>query len=104
LIERLNLPAEVSTQEAAAILGCCKHTVLQYLEEGLLEWRNIAPPSSNRPIYRFTLRSVTELRLAYQRGSARPPQASKATEKKRRSKPAFDYKPQHLRRKKRAAQ
>ena len=104
LVERLNLPEEVTSQEAATILGCCKHTVLQYLEEGLLEWRNIAPPSSDRPVYRFTLRSVTELRLGYQRGSPRPPRPNKAAEKTRRSKPGSDYKPQHLRRKKPANQ
>jgi hypothetical protein len=104
LIDRLDLPEEVSSQEAAAILGCCKHTVLQYLEEGLLERRNIAPPSSDRPVYRITLRSVTELRLGYQRGSSRPARPITATKKMRRSKPASDYKPKHLRRKNRDAQ
>src|SRR6516162_10229337 len=46
VVKRVELPEEVTTQEAAEILGCCKHTVLHYLAEGLLEWRNAAPPSS----------------------------------------------------------
>jgi hypothetical protein len=98
LIQRLGLPEEVSTQEAAAILGCCKHTVLQILEDGLLEWRNDAPPSSSRPVYRLTLRSVLQVRLAYQTGSPKPPRA----EGKVRSRPKVvetGYQVQHLRRK-----
>jgi hypothetical protein len=98
LIARLNLPEEVTAQQAAAILGCCKHTVLQYLQEGLLEWRNIAPPSSNRPVFRLTVRSVLELRLGYQRGSPRQPRKERAITRQR-ALPASGYQPKHLRRK-----
>jgi len=101
---RLNLPEEVTTQQAAAILRCCKHTVLQYLEQGVLEWRNLAPPSSHRPVFRFTLRSVLELRLGYQRGSARPPQPVKPAKFRHRPDPASIFQPKHLRRKQRDAQ
>jgi hypothetical protein len=69
LIQQLDLPVEVRTREAAAILSCSKHTILRYLDDGLLEWRNLAPPSSARPEYRITLRSVLQLRLGYQTGS-----------------------------------
>ena len=95
----VDLPEELSTQEAARVLGCCKHTVLQFQEEGLLEWRNAAPPSSQRPLFRFTLRSVLELRLAYQRGSPRPPGPFTPKLRPRRSAPATQYQPKHLRRK-----
>jgi hypothetical protein len=100
LLQRLNLPEEVTTQQAAAILGCCKHTVLQYQEEGILEWRNLAPPSSQRPVFRFTLRSVLELRLGYQSGTARPPQPPKPTKTRRRTAASSPYQPKHLHRKK----
>jgi hypothetical protein len=104
LAKRLDLPDEVTTTEAAEILGCCKHTVLQYLVEGLLEWRNAAPPSSERPVYRLTLRSVLELRLGYRRGNPHPPLPVKASQTRRRSRPSSDYQPKHLRRKKPPAQ
>lgn len=97
----LNLPEEVNTREAAAILGCCKHTVLQFLEGGLLEWRNAAPPSSNRPVFRFTLRSVLQLRLGYKVGSARPPRADTKPKMPRRKIDAAAYQAKHVRRKKR---
>lgn len=103
LIQRLELPEEVTAQQAAAILGCCKHTVLQHLEQGVLEWRNLAPPSSQRPVFRITLRSVLELRLGYQRGSPRPPQSAKPARAHRRPASAAYYQPKHLRRKKRDA-
>src|SRR5262249_8387409 len=60
-----DLPAEASTKEAALILGCSKDTVLTYKEGGLLEWRDIAPPGSSRPVYRFALPSVLALRSSY---------------------------------------
>jgi hypothetical protein len=99
LLRDLDLPQEVSTQQAAAILGCCKHTILQYRVEGLLEWRNTAPPSSNRPVYRFTLRSVLELRLAYQRGDARAPRPPEEKKRRRSTAGTSTFKPKHLRRK-----
>jgi hypothetical protein len=99
-IEQLNLPEEVNSQQAARILGCCKHTVLQYLEAGLLEWRNTAPPCSNRPVYRFTLRSILELRLGYHRGSAKPPQSVHTNQPRNRFAACSGFEPKHLRRKK----
>lgn len=60
-------PQEVGTARAAKILGVSKDTVLKLKGAGLLEYRNTAPPGSNRPVYAFTLRSVMELRTSYER-------------------------------------
>jgi hypothetical protein len=65
LIEGLDLPREVSLAEAATIANCDKKTIIRYMRDGLLEWRNIAPPSSSRPTYRLKLTSVVALRTAY---------------------------------------
>ena len=100
LVKRLDLPEEVTTQQAAAILGCCKHTVLQYLADGLLEWRDLAPAASNRPVFRLTLRSVLALRLAYRRDNPHPPRPAERTKGRPRRPPPSDFKPKHLRRKK----
>jgi len=100
LLQRLDLPEEVTTQQAATILGCCKHTVLQYLADGLLEWRDVAPPSSNRPVFRLTLRSVLELRLAYRRDNPHPPRPAARTKGRSPRLSSSVFKPKHLRRKK----
>ena len=60
------LPREVSTAEAARILSVSKDTVLRLKEAGLLEYRNLAPPTSIRAVFRFLLTSVLELRNSYQ--------------------------------------
>jgi hypothetical protein len=64
-LEKLALPKEVTTKEAAQILGCDPKTVLKYLRSGLLAWRNIAPPTSTRAEFRFELKSVLAVRSAY---------------------------------------
>jgi hypothetical protein len=61
-----SLPQEVSTEQAARILGCSKDTVLKLKRAGLLEWRNAAPPGGARPTFRFTLTSVMKLRTTYE--------------------------------------
>jgi hypothetical protein len=61
------LPKEVSTAEAARILGVSKDTVLKLKAAGLLEYRNTGSPDSCRPVYAFSLRSVLEVRTTYQR-------------------------------------
>lgn len=65
-------PQEVGTAEAAEILGVSKDTVLKLKAAGLLEYRNMAPPGSSRPIYTFTLRSVMALRTSYERDETVP--------------------------------
>ena len=60
------LPREVSTREAARVLGVSKDTVLKLKAAGLLEYRNTAPPDSSRAVYRFRLASVVEFRMTYQ--------------------------------------
>ena len=66
-------PPEVSATEAARILGCSKDTVLKLKEAGLLEYRNLAPPTSIRGVFRFLLASVLELRNNYQTDFPTPP-------------------------------
>lgn len=78
-----DLPEEVSLAESAAILGVDKHTVKKYIDEGLLEWRNVAPPSSARPTYRVTLRSVVRLRTTYRTGPATLRSAARAPRRNR---------------------
>ncbi len=64
-LESLRLPAELSLAEAATVLGVDKKTVLRYMRDGVIEWRNIAPPSSSRPTFRVKLESALKLRTAY---------------------------------------
>jgi hypothetical protein len=61
-----DLPREVSTADAARILGVTKDTVLKYKDAGLLEYRNLAPPFSSRPVFAFSLASVLKLRTTYE--------------------------------------
>lgn len=74
----LDLPPEVSLAEAARIANCDKKTVIRYLQDGLLDWRDIAPPSSSRPTYRIKLASVLALRTGYHFGRPRPNQQREA--------------------------
>jgi len=67
-----DLPREVSTEEAATILGLSKDTVLKLRAAGLLEFRNAAPPGSSRPVYRFLLESVVRLRTSYETDEPTP--------------------------------
>jgi hypothetical protein len=68
-IHQLDLPPEVSLAEAASVANCDKKTIIRYMRDGLLEWRNIAPPSSSRPTYRIKLASVIALRTTYRHES-----------------------------------
>jgi hypothetical protein len=64
----LDLPPEVSLSDAARIANCDKKTIIRYLKDGVLEWRDIAPPSSSRPTYRIKLASLLALRTSYRSG------------------------------------
>ena len=72
-----DLPREVCTAVAAEILGVSKDTVLRLKRAGLLEYRDAAVPGSSRPLYRFTLASVTELRTSYTRDVPEAPKRRK---------------------------
>jgi hypothetical protein len=72
-VDENELPKEVSTAEAARILGVSKDTVLKWKAAGLLEYRNLAPPTSSRGVFRFLLASVMELRKGYQTDFPAPP-------------------------------
>lgn len=71
-VATLDLPKEVTTAEAARIFRCDTKTVLKYLRNGLLEWRDAAAPGSSRPYYRITLDSVLRLRTSYQFSTIHP--------------------------------
>jgi hypothetical protein len=60
------LPEEVSTAEAAGILGVSVDTVLAYRAKGLLPSRNLAPPGRTKPLYAFLLADVMKLRTSYE--------------------------------------
>jgi len=66
-VDENGLPREVSTAEAAKILGVSKDTVLKLKSAGLLEYRNTGSPDSCRPVFAFPLRAVIELRTTYDR-------------------------------------
>jgi len=88
-----SLPPEVSTAEAAQLLGVSKDTVLKLKDDGLLEYRNAAAPSSSRPIFLFSLQSVMTVRTTYRTDSPAPHQ--KSDNSQRRATPSKKYK--HLR-------
>lgn len=50
---KVTIPKEVSVDQAAKILGVARRTVTQYMEGGLLEWRDISTPKSSRPTFRL---------------------------------------------------
>ena len=70
--EGSNFPPEIPLAQAASILGVDRKTVVKYLNAGLLEWRDIAPPGSSRPAFRLKLESVTRMRTSYRTGPIRP--------------------------------
>jgi hypothetical protein len=67
IVDGKELPKEISTAEAARILGISKDSVLKLKEAGLLEYRNTATPDSSRPVFAFSLQSVLEVRTTYKR-------------------------------------
>ena len=93
--DEANLPKEVSTNEAAQILGCDKKTVLKYIDQGLLEWRDMSPPSSTRPTYRLKLDSVLRLRNSYRVGGTNP-DVRQTTRHKTRCMQRLRYQPKHI--------
>jgi hypothetical protein len=71
-VDENGLPREVSTAEAARILGVSKDTVLKLKSAGLLEYRHTGSPNSCRPVFAFSLRSILELRTNYERDAPFP--------------------------------
>jgi hypothetical protein len=61
----LQVGEECSVDFAAKVLGVDRKTVLKYIAEGVLEWRNAAAPSSTRKRYRVRMASVLRLCSAY---------------------------------------
>ena len=73
LLKDLGVPEEVSTREAAEILGCDRASVLRHIREGHLEWRDVSTPGSSRPMFRIKLDGVLAIRTAYKRMIPAPP-------------------------------
>jgi len=86
-----DLPREVSTEEAATILGLSKDTVLKLRAAGLLEFRNAAPPGSSRPVYRFLLESVVRLRTSYETDEPTPRIPGQPTRRAVKGKRKYKY-------------
>lgn len=64
VLHKLNLPPEVTIEEAGEILGCDRKTVRKLIDGGLLKVRELMPISTRRT-YRILLESVLELRSTY---------------------------------------
>ena len=86
-----DLPREVSTEEAATILGLSKDTVLKLRAAGMLEFRNAAPPGSSRPVYRFLLESVVRLRTSYETDEPTPEIPRQPTRRAVKGKRKYKY-------------
>ncbi|MGE3806203.1 MAG: hypothetical protein AB7K24_16150 [Gemmataceae bacterium] len=86
-----DVPDEVSTAQAAKILGVSKDTVLLYKNYGLLEYRNLASPTSSRPVYAFTLRSVLAIRTSYSTDEPTPRQPKEPTRRTAKGKRVFKH-------------
>jgi hypothetical protein len=89
----LALPPEVSLAEAARIANCDKKTVIRYLRDGVLQWRNIAPPSSSRPTYRIRLDTVLAIRTTYRSGHSHTGLKSDPHETRRSNPTVNDQRP-----------
>jgi hypothetical protein len=68
-----DMPREVSTAQAAEILGVSKDTVIAYKRKGLLPFRNLAAPGSTKPMFAFPWDAVIQLRTTYQTEQPAPP-------------------------------
>jgi plasmid maintenance system antidote protein VapI len=91
-ISKLNLPEEISVNDAARILTVSRRTVVRYIEDGLLIARNVAPLRSKQMSYRLPLKAVLEMRTSYELH-----QTSNAERKERRQ--VKRYEPQTMKRK-----
>jgi hypothetical protein len=92
-LEKLGLPREVTAAEAAQILDCDRKTVVRYIRDGVLEWRDVAPPSSCHPEYRIKLDSVVALRTSYR---VTPFNRSAVRAQLRRSSSSLPVAPKHI--------
>jgi hypothetical protein len=89
----LDLPTELSLREAAQVLGCDPKTVLRYIDDGMLQWRNAAPASSSRPIYKICSQSAIRLRTSYRQTGTR---SDTPRRQKRRSSRSVPNKLRHI--------
>jgi hypothetical protein len=93
-LEQNNLPEcpkEVGTADAAKILGVSKDTVLKLRDAGLLPYRNAAPPGGARPMFRFPLDAVLELRNGYRTEEPVPRQQAEPPRRRVRGKRKYKH-------------
>jgi hypothetical protein len=64
-VATLDLPKEVTTAEAAKILGCDRKQIIKFIQHGLLAVRNKTGPWSTRPQFAVELQSLLNLRCSY---------------------------------------
>lgn len=100
--KRLDAPVpqlneELSLREAAKELHCDPKTVIRYIEDGLLQWRNSAPPSSTRPRYRIKTDSVLQIRNSYRLGTPQAVEPERARKPRKRAVKSANYQPKHMR-------
>jgi hypothetical protein len=95
-VAQFDLPEEVTVRDAAGILGVDPKTVIGYITEGVLPARNIALPSSKRPVWRLKLGDVVELRTGYVRQEPAPQNNGNGHPKRCRA--AKKYEPKVLKR------
>jgi|ERR1019366_3787261 hypothetical protein len=86
-----DLPREVSTEEAAGILGQSKDTVLKLRSAGVLPFRNAAPPDSTRPSYRYPLAAVIQLRTTYDTEEQTPRMPTEPGRRQAKGKRKYKY-------------
>ena len=91
------LKDELSLRETAKELNCDPKTVIRYIEDGLLQWRNAAPPSSTRPRYRIKTDSVLQLRNSYRLGTPQADEPEPARKPRKRAVKSSNYQPKHMR-------
>lgn len=68
---------------------------MKFKDAGLLEYRNLAPPTSSRPLFRFRLESVVNLRTGYQADTQASAAPAEHQRRRGRKPQQNDYK--HLR-------
>jgi len=59
---------EIGLKEACKLLNVGKFTVMKYVNQGLIQYRNVSSPDSSRNKYKFLLADVLAIRNNYQVG------------------------------------
>lgn len=98
-LQPLPLKDELSLRETATVLGCDTKTVIHYIDDGVLEWRNAAPPSSTRKLYKLKTESVLNFRNSYRLSTTQAADSRPASKPRKRLIKSSNYQPKHIRQK-----